>query len=120
MTQNKEPENTVLKFKSFYCTQHYYPVNTQYAITDGAKYLFDRFDSEVSHDIIQKIIAKTTYINCFTSTDIIIQDKTVTVKITDGNNKDLYIEVFNTEHRLDNGTYRLFCYHYVILAANEY
>lgn len=117
-------KNTLAKFESFYGTENYYDFNgTGYALTDGAKYIYDKLSEKdaVVRDILFTLIAmNTNYLHCLTSTDLVVENKKVTIIVTDGNKNIIQKETINKKVDLTDGIYRFFCYNYVIMAASEY
>lgn len=117
-------ENTLAKFNNFYGTENYYDfAGTGYALTDGAKYIYDKLsekDAAVGDTLFKLIIMNTNYLHCFTATNLVVENKKVIIVVTDGNKNIIKIETINGKVDLTDGIYRFFCYKYVIMAANEY
>lgn len=117
-------ENTLTTFSGFYGTVNYYDYDgTGYALTDGAKYIYDKLsekDAKVRDTLFKLIIMNTNYRYCFTATNLVVENKKVKIIVTDGNYNIIKEKIINSKVDLTDGVYRFFCYNYVIMAASEY
>lgn len=110
-------------FSQFMGTEKYYNYNGQYAFTDGIKYLQDHILNFVSFTyIMNKIIFNMSYKNPFGSFEIEILDSMqgkAIFRVKNENGRTIEKQEFDLKG-LKEGTYKIFCYNYVILAASEY
>lgn len=110
------------KFKEFYGTEHYYQVG-KYAYTDGINYLKEKLDNNiVFFEFFEVVSNLLNFKYPFLCVDVTIQGDEFKIHITDGNNKIIqdYVIKLNKEDKELEGTYKIFMYNYVMLAASEY
>lgn len=110
------------KFKEFNGTAHYYQVG-KYAYTDGINYLKEKLDNNKAFFEFFEIVSNLLdFKNPFLSITVEIKKHQFNFKITDGNYKKLgdYIIQLDKDNKELYGTYNIFMYNYVMLAASEY
>lgn len=110
------------KFKEFNGTEHYYPLGI-YAYTDGINYLKEKLDNNIAfYEFFEIVSGLLSFKYPFLSVDVTIKGDEFKIHITDGNNKIIqnYIIKLNKEDKELEGTYKIFMYNYVMLAASEY
>lgn len=110
-------------FSQFTGTECYYNHNGQYAYTDGINYLFKHInDEKVKIALMNKFIMFMNFRNPFRAFELeVIDDETgeTLFKVKDEEG-DIEYQSNIILHGLKEGTYKIFCYNYVILAASEY
>lgn len=110
-------------FEQFIGIEHYFNYNNQYAYTDGLKYIEDHvFDHKDFLTLINVVISNMSYRYPFGAFELEILDSKqgkALFKVKNENNvvkRKIELEISG----LKEGTYKIFCYNYVILAASEY
>mgnify|MGYP006907950286 CR=1 FL=1 len=109
-------------FKQFTGTGHYYPVG-KYAYTDGIHYLQQKLNNnKVFFEFFELVSNLLNFKDPFLSINVTIEKDNFNIHVTDGNYKILgnYNIKLDKEDKELEGTYNIFMYNYVMLAASEY